>query len=185
MGAIGGLVEQPIQSVHNSDSIIKGVSKGLIGLVTKPVGAVADLVNQTGQGLLRITGVNRIPTSELRLQRTALNKEFARYSISTTKCLWKFIQTNDSVDLTNLQGIIEAVYTVDESNEERVESEQDGYNLTGCYLCLTDDVLYVIDKNDDMLLRAFYLIQIDMAIQDSGKLNLIHKRFLFLLLAYK
>lgn len=164
MGAIGGLVEQPIQSVHKSDSIIKGVSKGLIGLVTKPVGAVADLVNQTGQGLLRITGVNRIPTSELRLQRTALNKDFARYSISMTKCLCKFIQTSDSIDMSTLQGIIEAVYTVE-------ESYKDDYNLTGCYLILTDDILYVIDKNDDMLLRAFYLIQINMVIQDSGKLD--------------
>ena len=53
MGAVGGLAEQPIQSVHNSSSLIKGVSKGIIGFVTKPVGAVAELVNQTGQGILR------------------------------------------------------------------------------------------------------------------------------------
>ena len=95
MGAIGGLAEQPLQTMHTSDSLIKGVSKGLIGLVTKPVGAVAELLNQTGQGLLKITGgTNRVPSSELRLQRRALNKEFARFSISFTKCVWKLIATS-------------------------------------------------------------------------------------------
>ena len=73
MGAIGGLAEQPLQSVHNSDSLIKSASKDLIDLVTKPVGAIAELFNQTGQGLLRITGTSRIPTSELHLQQIALN----------------------------------------------------------------------------------------------------------------
>jgi hypothetical protein len=37
MGAIGGLANQPIVSIQESDSILKGVSKGIIGLVTKPV----------------------------------------------------------------------------------------------------------------------------------------------------
>ena len=167
MGAIGGLAEQPIQSVHNSDSLIKGVSKGLLGLVTKPVGAVAELVNQTGQGLLRFTDVNRIPTDELRLQRRALNKEFSRFSISMTKCLWKFIQSSDLKVKIRLNAIIEAVYTIDE-NHESSKKDNSQYNLTGCYLILTEDVLYIIDNNDDMLLRAFYLAQIDLTIQNEG-----------------
>ncbi len=165
MGAIGGLAEQPLQSVHNSNSLFTGVGKGLIGLVTKPVGAVAELVNQTGQGLLRITGVNRIPTSQLRLQRCPLNKEFSRFSISPTKCLSKFIQTNDSNSSgIILNAIIEAVNTDDEIKQAgQSSSTHQPYNLTGCYLTLTEDVLYIIDKNDDMLLRAFYLAQIDLS----------------------
>ena len=166
MGAIGGLAEQPIQSVHNSDSFIKGVSKGLIGLVTKPVGAVAELVNQTGQGLLRITGVNRAPLSELRLQRRALNKEFSRFSISMAKCLCKFIQANGQT-LNALNAWIEAVYTVEDESDSL-----NAYNLTGCYLILTDDILYIIDKNEDMLLRAFYIVQIELSIKSSGEKNL-------------
>ncbi len=147
------------------------MSKGLIGLVTKPVGAVAELVNQTGQGLLRFTGVNRIPTDELRLQRRALNKEFSRFSISVTKCLWKFIQTSDS-RAVKLNAFIEAVYTVEEGSvDAAVAAENSHYNLTGCYLIMTEDVLYIIDKNEDMLLRAFYLAQIDLSIQNKGKYN--------------
>lgn len=175
IGAIGGLAEQPLQSVHNSDSLIKGVSKGLLGLVTKPVGAVAELVNQTGQGLLRFTGVNRVPTNELRLQRRALNKEFSRFSISMTKCLWKFIQTNDLAMIVKLNAFIEAVYTVEEQSETgatKSGTENSQYNLTGCYLIMTEDVLYIIDKNDDMLLRAFYLAQVDLSIQNTGKCDL-------------
>lgn len=183
IGAIGGLAEQPLQSMHNSDSLIKGVSKGLLGLVTKPVGAVAELVNQTGQGLLRFTGVNRVPTNELRLQRRALNKEFSRFSISMTKCLWKFIQTNDLTMTVKLNAFIEAVYTVEEQSETDVTkrgTENSQYNLTGCYLIMTEDVLYIIDKNDDMLLRAFYLAQVDLSIQNTGKCDLEARQKIFL-----
>ena len=168
MGAIGGLAEQPLQSVHNSDSILKGVSKGLLGFVTKPVGAVAELVNQTGQGLLKITGVNRVPPSELRLQRRALNKEFSRFSISSTKCLWKLISTSmDSSNSIHINAMIDAVYTLNEQNSEKTKTSKfnSGYNLTGCYLILSDEILYIVDKNDDMLLRAFYLSQIDIDIK--------------------
>jgi len=171
MGAIGGLAEQPLQSLHNSHSLFTGVGKGLIGLVTKPVGAVAELVNQTGQGLLRITGANRAPTSQLRLQRFPLNKHFSRFSISPTKCLFKFIHTNDSTAPgPQLNAIIEAVYTADEYEppEESSPATTQPYNLTGCYLALTEDVLYIIDKNDDMLLRAFYLAQIDLATEPGN-----------------
>ena len=141
--------------------------------MTKPVGAVAELFNQTGQGLLKITGgTNRIPSSELRLQRRALNKEFSRFSISVTKCLWKLITTNHpdspTISSVHINSIIDAVYTIDENGSKLVPDSSNTYNLTGCYLILTDDILYIIDKNDDMLLRAFYLSQIDIDIKKNS-----------------
>ncbi|CAF0986900.1 unnamed protein product, partial [Brachionus calyciflorus] len=147
MGAIGGLAEQPIQSVHNSDNILKGFSKGLIGLVTKPVGAVAELVNQTGQGLLKITGVSRVPLGELRLNKKPLNKEFSKFNISSTKFIWKLLNGNSN----RVNSIIDCVY---------VSKTQT--NLSPCYLVLSDDTLYMMDKNEDMLLRAFYISEIDV-----------------------
>jgi hypothetical protein len=173
MGAIGGLAEQPIQSMHNSDSLLKGFSKGLIGLVTKPVGAVAELVNQTGQSILRITGTARMPTNELRMQRRALNKEFARYSISITKCLWKIIaQTHGSI---YIHAMIEAT-AISNENKTAKSGANSGKthlmeNLTACYLMLSDDILYIIDKNEDMLLRAFYISQVDLSIKSSTEQN--------------
>lgn len=172
MGAIGGLAEQPLQSVHNSDSLIKGVSKGLIGLITKPVGAVAELVNQTGQGILRMTGSNLLPPIELRLERKAINKEFSRYSISKTKCLWKLISSDTMLDHIHINAMIDAVVCNQPFNLGRVNpnnnNDIDLYNLTGCYLILSEDILYIVDKNEDMLLRAFYISQIDISIKRSN-----------------
>lgn len=172
MGAIGGLAEQPLLSVHNSDSILKGVSKGLIGLVTKPVGAVAELVNQTGQGILRITGVNRVPPSELRLERRPVNKSFSRFPISMTKCIWKLISASQT-QMIYIHTMIEAVYTFNETTMSLSKLKSFGVtsagaNLSGCYLTLGDEILYIIDKNEDMLLRAFYLSQIDIAVKRGG-----------------
>jgi hypothetical protein len=160
MGAIGGLAEQPLQSVHNSDSLIKGVSKGLIGLITKPVGAVAELVNQTGQGLLRITGGSQLlPPIQLRLERKAINKEFSRYPISATKCVWKLIASSE-FNRVHVNAMIDAVvcHNTPTSNE----------GLTGCHLILSDDILYIVDKTEDMLLRAFYLSQIDITVKRNN-----------------
>ena len=67
MSAVAGIVEQPMQSFHQMEgptsptlaarSILKGVGKGLIGVVTKPVGGAMELVSQTGQGIMHGTGL--------------------------------------------------------------------------------------------------------------------------------
>lgn len=64
MSAVAGLVEQPMQSIHQMDesagtttTLLKGVGKGLLGVVTKPVGGAMDLVSKTGQGIMRGTGL--------------------------------------------------------------------------------------------------------------------------------
>ena len=69
MSAVAGIVEQPMQSYHQMEgpvsptvaasSILKGVGKGLLGAVTKPVGGAMELVSQTGQGLMHGTGLAR------------------------------------------------------------------------------------------------------------------------------
>lgn len=35
-------------------SVVGGVGKGLVGIVTKPIGGAADLLVHTGQGLLQV-----------------------------------------------------------------------------------------------------------------------------------
>ena len=63
-GAVAGLVDQPLQSVlaqqsaeqplsarSAAGSIMAGVGKGLMGVITKPIGGVAEFVSQTGQGI--------------------------------------------------------------------------------------------------------------------------------------
>ena len=69
MSAVAGIVEQPMQSVHQMEasptafgatkSLLAGMGKGLIGAVAKPVGGAMELVSQTGQGLLHGTGLTQ------------------------------------------------------------------------------------------------------------------------------
>ncbi|CAF4472642.1 unnamed protein product, partial [Rotaria sp. Silwood2] len=68
LGAIAGLAEQPLASFRNrpesqraTTTVLSGVGKGLVGIVVKPVGGVAQLISQTGQGILYGTGLMNIP----------------------------------------------------------------------------------------------------------------------------
>ena len=73
MSAVAGLVEQPMQSVQHMDedngtatTLLKGVGKGLLGVVTKPVGGAMELISKTGQGILCGTGLGeKIVHSEI------------------------------------------------------------------------------------------------------------------------
>ena len=66
MGAVAGLVEQPMLSVHKMEesdgatsTLLKGVGKGLLGVVTKPVGGAMELISKTGQGIMSGTGLEK------------------------------------------------------------------------------------------------------------------------------
>ena len=68
LGAVAGLAEQPMASFRNradsqgaTSTVLSGVGKGLVGIVAKPVGGVAQLISQTGQGILYGTGLMNIP----------------------------------------------------------------------------------------------------------------------------
>ncbi len=64
LSAVAGLVDQPMQSIQQMDesgrtatTLLKGVGKGLLGVVTKPVGGAMDLVSKTGQGIMHSAGL--------------------------------------------------------------------------------------------------------------------------------
>lgn len=61
-GAVAGIVDQPIQVVTRTSGegvaltgtgIVSGMGKGLVGVVTKPLGGAAELVSQAGQGICK------------------------------------------------------------------------------------------------------------------------------------
>lgn len=69
LGAVAGIVDQPIQGVRRANDVreaasgvITGVGKGLIGVVTKPLGGAMELVSQTGQGILQGAGLTQLPS---------------------------------------------------------------------------------------------------------------------------
>lgn len=62
------MVDQPIQGIQRANDVkqaaagvLTGVGKGLVGVVTKPLGGAMELVSQAGQGLLRGTGLSHMP----------------------------------------------------------------------------------------------------------------------------
>lgn len=69
LGAVAGIVEHPITNIQNADGTkeaitgaMTGLGKGLVGMVTKPIGVAMELVSQTGQGILLGTGLTKPPT---------------------------------------------------------------------------------------------------------------------------
>jgi hypothetical protein len=155
---------------------------------------VAELVNQTGHGLLKFSGMHGLGGgAELRMQRRALNKPFSRSAISITKCLWKLIASNNSSHNNNhnnsplgsnsVHAMIEAVYSSPSTkygtshhhyhNQNHFSNNQQDHLLSACYLILNDDVLYIVDKGEDMLLRAFYIGEIDIQMTRGGSCSYV------------
>ena len=97
MSAVAGIVEQPMQSYHQMEGpaspsvaarcILKGVGKGLLGAVTKPVGGVLELVSQTGQGLMHGTGLaKRLSHKPVKLQSFTGSVLRTNLQCSSTAC---------------------------------------------------------------------------------------------------
>ena len=93
LGAIAGLAEQPLASFRNradsqatTTTVLSGVGKGLVGIVAKPVGGVAQLISQTGQGILYGTGLMNIPHRRHRQleQDARINTNISNLKLSHT-----------------------------------------------------------------------------------------------------
>ena len=60
VGAVGGIVHYPMQSVidngASTSNILSGVGKGVASIITKPIGGAFELVAMTGEGILKGTG---------------------------------------------------------------------------------------------------------------------------------
>ena len=96
MSAVAGIVEQPMQKIHNTQavgtseytkSMFKGIGIGLIGVMTKPVGGVFQLVSQAGQGIIDTIGLRNLPHQRelpILLQQPS-NEQVQLHSL--TKCI--------------------------------------------------------------------------------------------------
>ncbi|KAL3249304.1 hypothetical protein MRX96_056079 [Rhipicephalus microplus] len=61
LGAVAGIVDHPMQALIHEESrgptgFVKGVGRGLMGAVAKPISGAAELVAQTGKGILQGAG---------------------------------------------------------------------------------------------------------------------------------
>lgn len=97
LGALGGLAHHPLQSFMEDGTVSPrnfavGLTKGIVGVVAKPISGAADLVAQTGQGLLSATQW-REPFQTRRpqgpLAAGLINSSLEMICSGSAKILWK------------------------------------------------------------------------------------------------
>jgi vacuolar protein sorting-associated protein 13B len=164
LGAIAGIVDQPMQNFqkiseaqasagHKAKGVISGVGKGIMGVFTKPIGGAAELVSQTGYGILHGAGLSQLPKQ--RYEPTDLHAD--RAPNSHVKYVWKMLQ---SLGRPEVHMALDVVLVRGSGQEHE-----------GCLL-LTSEVLFVVSISEDTQQQAFPITEIDCA-QDSKQNNLL------------
>ncbi|XP_070535266.1 intermembrane lipid transfer protein VPS13B-like [Ptychodera flava] len=146
LGAVAGVVDQPIQSwtrsslpaspTQKATGVISGVGKGLVGVVTKPIGGAAEFVSQTGQGILHGAGLTEIPKPRF----APCTEQVAMATNSHVKYIWKMLQS--------LPNAVILMYL------ESTAVTYHGLHHSGCLL-LTPQVLFVVSTSEDTQQQAF------------------------------
>lgn len=164
LGAVAGIVDQPMQNFqktsetqasagHKAKGVISGVGKGIMGVFTKPIGGAAELVSQTGYGILHGAGLSQLPKQ--RCQPTHLYADQAPNS--HVKYVWKMLQ---SLGRPEVHMALDVVLVRGSGQEHE-----------GC-LVLTSEVLFVVSISEDTQQQAFPITEIDCA-QDTKQKNLL------------
>ncbi|CAN9514055.1 unnamed protein product [Ophioblennius macclurei] len=153
LGAIAGIVDQPMQNFQRNwelqssagtkaKGMISGVGKGIVGVFTKPIGGAAELVSQTGYGILHGAGLWQLP-KQLYLPT---EEKSAVAPNSHLKYVWKMLQ---SLGRPELHMALE-VTIVSGSGQEHA----------GCLL-LTSEVLFVVSLSEDTQQQAFPITEVE------------------------
>ncbi|XP_039974155.1 vacuolar protein sorting-associated protein 13B-like isoform X2 [Xiphias gladius] len=162
LGAIAGIVDQPMQNLQRNwemqssagskaKGVISGVGKGIVGVFTKPIGGAAELVSQTGYGILHGAGLWQLP-KQLYLP---VEEKSAQAPNSHLKYVWKMLQ---SLGRPELHMALE-VTLVSGSGQEHA----------GCLL-LTSEVLFVVSLSEDTQQQAFPITEVECQ-QEPGQLG--------------
>ncbi|XP_062322182.1 intermembrane lipid transfer protein VPS13B [Osmerus eperlanus] len=152
LGAIAGIVDQPMQNFQRTweapnsagstaRGVISGVGKGIVGVFTKPIGGAAELVSQTGYGILHGAGLWQLP-KQLYLP---VEGKSALAPNSHVKYVWKMLQ---SLGRPEVHMALEVVI-VSGSGQEHA----------GCLL-LTGEVLFVVSLSEDTQQQAFPVTEV-------------------------
>lgn len=164
LGAIAGIVDQPMQNFQRTwdmqssagskaKGVISGVGKGIVGVFTKPIGGAAELVSQTGYGILHGAGLWQLP----RQLYLPAEEKSAQAPNSHVKYVWKMLQ---SLGRPEVHMALE-VTIVSGSGQEHA----------GCLL-LTGEVLFVVSLSEDTQQQAFPITEVECQ-QEPGQDGLL------------
>ncbi|XP_062915876.1 intermembrane lipid transfer protein VPS13B-like isoform X2 [Mobula hypostoma] len=163
LGAIAGIVDQPMQNFQKTSEVsagrkakdvISGVGKGIVGVLTKPIGGAAELVSQTGYGILHGAGLCQLPKQ--RFHPTEQQTDQAPNS--HVKYVWKMLQSLGRPE------VFMALEVVIVSNS--------GQEYQGCLL-LTSEVLFVVSVSEDTQQQAFPVTEIECSLHPKTE-NLLY-----------
>ncbi|XP_068017257.1 intermembrane lipid transfer protein VPS13B isoform X4 [Melanerpes formicivorus] len=164
LGAIAGIVDQPMQNFQRvseaqasagqkARGVISGVGKGLMGVFTKPIGGAAELVSQTGYGILHGAGLSQLPK-----QRAQPSDQLVEQAPNShVKYVWKMLQSlgrpevHMALDVMIVSG--------------------SGQQHEGCLL-LTSEVLFVVSISEDTQQQAFPVTEIE-CLEDEQQEDLL------------
>ncbi|XP_039184818.1 vacuolar protein sorting-associated protein 13B isoform X2 [Crotalus tigris] len=164
LGAIAGIVDQPMQNFqktseaqasagHKAKGVISGVGKGIMGVFAKPIGGAAELVSQTGYGILHGAGLSQHPK-----QRCPSSDQHAEQAPNShVKYVWKMLQSLGRPEVFMALDVI----IVSGSGQEH----------EGCLL-LTSEVLFVVSIDEDTQQQAFPVTEIECLL-DGEQSNLL------------
>ncbi|XP_005381914.1 PREDICTED: vacuolar protein sorting-associated protein 13B isoform X2 [Chinchilla lanigera] len=164
LGAIAGIVDQPMQNFqktseaqasagHKAKGVISGVGKGIMGVFTKPIGGAAELVSQTGYGILHGAGLSQLPKQ----RHQPSDRHADQAPNSHVKYVWKMLQ---SLGRPEVHMALDVVLV-----------RGSGQEYEGCLL-LTSEVLFVVSISEDTQQQAFPVTEIDCT-QDSEQKHLL------------
>ncbi|XP_078254173.1 intermembrane lipid transfer protein VPS13B isoform X1 [Rhinoraja longicauda] len=163
LGAIAGIVDQPMQNFQKTSEVsagrkakdvISGVGKGIVGVFTKPIGGAAELVSQTGYGILHGAGLSQLPKQRFH-PTEQLNDQAPN---SHVKYVWKMLQSLGRPE------VFMALEVVIVSNS--------GQEYQGCLL-LTSEVLFVVSVSEDTQQQAFPVTEIECSLHPKRE-NFLH-----------
>uniref|UniRef100_A0A8D2L3K4 Vacuolar protein sorting 13 homolog B n=1 Tax=Varanus komodoensis TaxID=61221 RepID=A0A8D2L3K4_VARKO len=164
LGAIAGIVDQPMQNFqktseaqasagHKAKGVISGVGKGIMGVFAKPIGGAAELVSQTGYGILHGAGLSQHPKPRY----PPSDQHAEQAPNSHVKYVWKMLQ---SLGRPEVHMALDVVIVSGSGQEHE-----------GCLL-LTSEVLFVVSVSEDTQQQAFPVTEIE-CLQNSEQNNLL------------
>ncbi len=156
LGAVGGIAHHPIQAVMEGGlsptGLAAGVARGLVGVVTKPLGGAAELVAQTGQGLLHGTGWTTSPEQKV----PPVPEPTCALSCGELKYSWKMLHAGVVGNDTQILYLADAVAT----SEPSLHLGHGG--ATEVSLIITPTALVVITVEEDAVEVVHQLLEVDL-----------------------
>lgn len=147
LGAVGGLAHHTLDA-RSPVEVFAGISKGLVGAVTKPISGAAELLALAGQGMLQTVGFNAMPRQRCPTKCRNLSIEPSEYHI------WKLLP----VELSSDQILFYCEITL--ANEDQLKRG---------FVFLTSAVFALMEADSDKLLFAFPVDRVNIAVDDQDK----------------